>query len=121
MEHDDVQKWLDDYVAAWKSYDSEAIAALFTADCEYSYRPHGDTLHGREAIVRSWLEDEPDKPGTYDGSYAPFAVEDDVAVAVGKSSYTEPETVYDNCFLLRFDANGRCSEFTEFFMERGTE
>jgi ketosteroid isomerase-like protein len=118
MERADVQRWLDDYVAAWKSYDREAIAALFSEDCEYSYRPHGDTVHGREAIVRSWLEDDPDKPGTYDGSYVPFAVEGDAAVAVGTSSYTESDTVYDNCYLLRFDAEGRCSEFTEFFMKR---
>lgn len=118
MERADVQRWLDDYVAAWKSYDREAIAALFTEDCEYSYRPHGDTVRGRDAIVRSWLDDDPDKSGTYDASYVPFAVEGDAAVAVGTSSYTEPENVYDNCYLLRFDADGRCSEFTEFFMKR---
>ena len=118
MERADVQRWLDDYVAAWKSYDREAIGALFAEDCEYSYRPHGDTVRGRDAIVRSWLEDDPDKPSTYDASYVPFAVEGDAAVAVGTSSYTEPETVYDNCYLLRFDPDGRCSEFTEFFMKR---
>jgi ketosteroid isomerase-like protein len=118
MERADVQRWLDDYVAAWKSYDREAIGALFAEDCEYSYRPHGDTVRGRDAIVRSWLDDDPDKPGTYDASYAPFAVDGDAAVAVGTSSYTERETVYDNCYLLRFDAEGRCSEFTEFFMKR---
>jgi ketosteroid isomerase-like protein len=118
MERAEVQRWLDDYVAAWKSSDPEAIAALFSEDCEYSYRPHGDTVHGREAIVRSWLEDDPDNPGTYDGSYEPFAVEGELAVAVGTSSYTDPEKVYDNCYLLRFDSEGRCSEFTEFFMKR---
>jgi hypothetical protein len=26
--------------------------------------------------------------------------------------------VFDNCFVLRFDADGRCSEFTEWFIER---
>jgi len=121
MDKADVQRWLDDYVAAWKSYDREAIAALFAEDCEYSYRPHGDTVRGRDAIVRSWLEDDPDKPETYDASYVPFAVEGDAAVAVGTSSYTEPETVYDNCYLMRFDSQGRCAEFTEFFMKRPSE
>ena len=88
--------------------DHASLAQLFTEDCEYSYRPHGDTVRGRDAIVRSWLDDDPDKSGTYDASYVPFAVEGDAAVAVGTSSYTEPETVYDNCYLLRFDAGGRC-------------
>jgi ketosteroid isomerase-like protein len=118
MEKADVQRWLDDYVAAWKSYDRDAIAALFSEDCEYSYRPTGDTVRGREAIVRSWLEDDPDNPGTYEASYRPYAVDGEVAVAVGTSTYADPPRVYDNCYLLRFDADGRCAEFTEFFMER---
>jgi ketosteroid isomerase-like protein len=118
-----VDRWLDAYVAAWKSYDREAIEALFSEDVVYRYRPHGDEITGREAIVRSWLEDDPDKPGTYDAEYRAFAVDGDRAVAIGSSTYTkEPggpvDTVYDNCFLLRFEADGRCREFTEWFMER---
>ena len=116
-----VARWLAAYVEAWKSYDPEAIAALFAEDCEYRYRPYGDTVSGRDAVVRSWLEDEPDQPGTYDGSYVPFAVDGDVAVAVGTSTYTDPGKIYDNCYLLRFDSEGRCGEFTEFFMKRATE
>jgi hypothetical protein len=26
--------------------------------------------------------------------------------------------VYDNCFVMRFDFDGLCSEFTEWFIER---
>jgi len=26
--------------------------------------------------------------------------------------------VYDNVFALRFDAGGRCSDFTEWYMKR---
>ena len=29
MTHDDVQAWLDRYIAAWRSYDPEAIGDLF--------------------------------------------------------------------------------------------
>ena len=28
------------------------------------------------------------------------------------------EKVYDNCFVMRFDGDGRCREFTEWFMKR---
>ena len=122
MERADVARWLGNYVAAWKSYEPDAIEALFTEDCVYRYRPEGDELRGREAIVRSWLEDDPDEPGTYEAAYEPFAVEGDLAVAVGSSTYTDADgsirKIYDNCFLLRFGADGRCAEFTEFFMER---
>jgi hypothetical protein len=118
IDRESVDRWLEAYVDAWKSYDRDSIAALFSEECRYSYRPHGDTIEGRDAIVRSWLEDEPDEPGTYDGSYRAVAVDGDTAVAVGQSTYTSPERVYDNCYVMRFDDDGRCREFTEWFMER---
>jgi ketosteroid isomerase-like protein len=128
MEHADVQRWLDDYVAAWKSYDREAVGALFSDDVAYRYHPYDEPVRGREAVVAAWLgEGDPavastrDKPGTYDASYRPVAVDGDVAVAVGSSTYEDPPTVYDNCYVLRFDADGRCSEFTEWFMKRPTD
>ena len=72
----------------------------------------------------SWFE-EPDAPDSWDAAYEPAAVDGELAVAVGSSTYTNPDgsirTIYDNCFLMRFDADGRCSEFTEFFMERPAE
>jgi ketosteroid isomerase-like protein len=127
VEHQEVQRWLDDYVAAWKSYDAEAIGALFSEDVGYRYHPYDEPVRGREAVVRAWLgEGDPDvastrdKPGTYDASYEPVAIDGDVAVAVGSSAYTDPPAVYDNCYLIRFDADGRCSEFTEWFMKRPT-
>ena len=39
MTRDEVQRWLDDYVAAWRSYDPEAIGDLFGEDAEYRYHP----------------------------------------------------------------------------------
>ena len=28
------------------------------------------------------------------------------------------DKVYDNCFVMRFDADGRCREFTEWYVKR---
>ncbi|MGH2699467.1 MAG: YybH family protein [Actinomycetota bacterium] len=112
---------MQNYAGAWKSYDRASIADLFSDDASYRYHPYDDPIRGRESIVESWLED-PDAPGTYEGDYEPIAVEGDVAVAVGSSTYRledEPEVrVYDNCFLMRFDDEGRCREFTEWYMRR---
>jgi len=122
MERADLARWLADYVAVWKSYDPEAIAALFSEDVSYSYRPHGDTITGRDAVVKSWIEDDPDAPGSFDAAYEPYAVDGDRAVAVGSSTYTHPDgsirKIYDNVFLLRFDDEGSCREFVEYFIER---
>jgi ketosteroid isomerase-like protein len=125
-----VDRWLDDYVAAWKSYDRDAIGALFADDVEYRYHPYDDPVRGRDSVVAAWREEAEfpgasgrDEPGIYDGSYRAVAIDGDVAVAVGQSTYTDgPDgpmaEVYDNCFLLRFDAEGRCREFTEWFVKR---
>jgi hypothetical protein len=132
MDRASVESWLSRYVEAWKSYDRQAIGDLFSADAVYRFHPYdggGDVLHGREAIVRSWLEPDGDQsgrdePGTYDAQYEPYAVDGERAVAVGRSSYWTDDTrstlerVYDNVFLLRFDGDGRCVEFTELFMKR---
>ena len=121
MNHEDVSRWLERYVAAWRSYDRAEIEALFSADARYRYHPYDEPLVGAAAIADSWLED-PDEPGSWDAAYECFAADGDVAVAVGASKYFDEngavDRVYDNAYLLRFDAEGRCSEFTEWFMKR---
>jgi ketosteroid isomerase-like protein len=130
MDRADVARWLDDYVEAWKTYDAERIAALFAEEVEYRYHPYDEPVMGRDAVIDSWLgEGEAegastrDEEGTYDASYEPVAVDGDVAVATGSSTYFEQpggpiEKIYDNCYVMRFDADGRCREFTEWFMKR---
>ena len=118
-----VDRWLARYVAAWKSYDRNAIGELFSADAAYRYHPYDEPVVGRDAIVESWLqEDRLDEPGSFEGGYSAFAVDGDRAVAVGESTYFDEngavDRVYDNVYLLRFDGEGRCSEFTEWFMKR---
>jgi ketosteroid isomerase-like protein len=126
----DAQAWLDRYVAAWLSYDVNDIAALFTEDVVYRYHPYDDPLVGREAVVASWLGESDsedastrDAPGTYAARYEPVALDGDVVVATGTSTYREqPEgpivRIYDNCFVMRFAGEGRCKEFTEYYLRR---
>jgi ketosteroid isomerase-like protein len=130
MERDEVDRWLAGYVEAWRTYDRERIAALFSADARYRYHPYDEWVCGREAIVSSWLGESdgegastPDQPGTWEAEYRTIAVDGDAAVAVGSTMYSvEPggpvDRVYDNCFVLNFDADGRCKEFTEWYVKR---
>lgn len=127
MTHDDVQGWLDRYVAAWRSYDPAAIGDLFSDDADYRYHPYDEPLRGRAEIVRSWVapggnESQRDEPGSWSAHYEPYAVDADRAVAIGWSRYLatddEPEKLYHNCYLLRFDGSGRCRSFTEYFVEQ---
>ena len=94
MDREGAQRWLDRYVAAWRSYDRDEIAGLFADDVAYRYHP-----------------------------FAPVAVDGDTVVATGRSTYREapqgPVTeIFDNCFVIRFDAAGRCREFTEYYIKQ---
>jgi ketosteroid isomerase-like protein len=123
VEKADVDRWLEAYVAAWKSYDPDQIGALFAEDVAYRYHPYDAPVHGRHAVIGSWLGESDnaaastrDEQGTYDASYRAVAVDGDVAVAVGSSSYSSKpggpvERVFDNCFVLRFDS-ARQNQYT---------
>ena len=124
MTRDEVARWLQRYVEAWRSYDVEAIGELFSEDAEYRYHPYdAEPVRGRQQIVADWLDPEAkDEPGTWEASYEPFAVDGDRAVAVGWSRYLPtdgaPERLFHNAFVLEFDADGRCRRFTDFYMQR---
>jgi ketosteroid isomerase-like protein len=132
VEKSDVDRWLQAYVAAWKSYDRGQIEALFADDVDYRYHPYDVPVHGRDAVVESWLgasantsASTRDAEGTYDADYRTVAVDGDVAVAAGETTYASepggaPQKIFDNCFVIRFDDEGRCREFTEYFVKRPT-
>lgn len=133
MDKAGIDRWLRAYVEAWKAYDRDLISDLFAEDVKYRYHPYDEPVEGRDAVVRSWLgETAPpgtsarDEKGTFDAGYRAIAVDGDVAVATGSSSYSaEPgvpvQTVFDNCFVMRFDSAGRCREFTEWYIKRPDE
>jgi hypothetical protein len=130
VDHETAQSWLDRYVAAWTSYDAGDIADLFSDDVRYRYYSYADWVVGRDAVVASWMGEATDthgstrdEPGTYAATYAPVAVDGDVVVATGTSTYTDSPggritQVFDNCFVMRFDDDGRCREFTEYYTKR---
>jgi len=118
--HNNVQKWLDDYVDAWKSYDPAAIGALFSQNAAYRYNPYDKPVRGRDTIVAKWIKNR-DKPNTYSAEYKPIAVDGNTAVTNGHSLYykADGKTIkrkFDNIFVLRFDDEGRCEDFCEWFM-----
>ena len=121
IDHALVANWLERYIQAWKSYDPAAIGALFSENATYRYNPFDEPLRGREAIVADWLVN-PDAPGTYEAYYKPIAIKENTAVSQGRSLYYEADgktlrRQFDNIFVIRFDDQGRCTEFCEWYME----
>jgi hypothetical protein len=130
MDRDTAQDWLNRYVAAWISYDPDDIAGLFSETVAYRYHPYDEPVVGRQAVIASWLGEDAsgsastrDAPGTYEAEYSPVAVDGDTVVATGTSRYRDRPggpvvRTYDNCFVLRFDGEIRCREFTEYYLRR---
>lgn len=130
MDHVTALDWLDRYVQAWISYDPRDISELFSEDVAYRYHAYDEPIVGRDAVVASWLGEDTsgeastrDLPGTYEAKYSPVAVDGDTVVATGTTRHREvPDgpvvRSYDNCFIMRFDADGRCREFTEYYLRR---
>ena len=115
LEHP-LQAWVDAYVRAWNSNDPAAIGALFAPDAAYYTEPHRPPWRGRDEIVRRWL-DRKDEPGDTGFRWHPVAVTQDVAVVQGETVYRTTSQTYSNLWIIRFDAEGRCTEFTEWWMQ----
>jgi len=125
MDHTTFKAWLDRYVDAWRLNDPTAIADLFSPDVRYAYDPFGEAVVGRAALVDSWLAD-PDADGSWTADYEVLAIDGDTCVAHGRTLYlTDDRSSVDrefaNVFVCRFDTDGRCREFTEWFMRRRPE
>jgi uncharacterized protein (TIGR02246 family) len=118
-----VQRWLDAYVAAWRAYDEAAIADLWAEDAIW-YRPFGVRARGRDAITAEWMAERHIFEGRgYDARYEPIAIDGPFAVTHGRTLFYEPETgtmrgEFDNVWVLRFSADGRCVEFHEWYAGR---
>jgi len=121
-----LQIWLDKYVEAWQTYEPAQIGNLFSEDALYFYSPFDEhnPVRGRDAIVSAWLE-EPDAVGSWEARYVPVAVEGNVGVAQGRTRYREADGAvareFANIFVLHFDEAGRCTRFTEWYMQPRTQ
>lgn len=113
----DIGRWLARYIEAWSSNDPAAIGELFADDAVYRPTPFSPGWRGREAIVAGWL-DRKDDPGTWEFDHDTICASDDLAVIRGTTRYAAPYPTFSNLWLVRFDQNGRCREFTEWWMEK---
>jgi hypothetical protein len=117
MDRRTLEGWVDGYRRAWESNDPADIGALFTDDATYLTEPYAKPIVGREAIVADWLERK-DEPGDTEWRSEVTAVCDDIGFVRGWAKYfTPPPREYSNLWVIRLGEDGRCSEFTEWWMK----
>ncbi len=111
---DHVTRWIDGYIRAWNSNDPADIGA-----CSPRMRttaPHRSASRGgAQQIVEGWL-DRKDEPGEATFNWELVLNTDDLAIVQGTTRY--PDETFSNLWLIRLDAEGRCREFTEWWMEQ---
>ena len=106
---DQVQAWLDAYVAAWRSNDRDEIRALFADGVSYAYHPYDEPLRGADAVADSWLE-QARRSGHLGGGLAPSLITGDEAIATGESRYSGRRRVLEP-LQLGSTPTGRCTRF----------
>ena len=111
---DHLRKWIDRYVTAWNSNDRTDIGALFTDEAEYFTEPFREPWSGRDQIVKQWLVHK-DEPGETTFEWEPVVIAEGVAVVQGVTTY--PGRTYSNLWVIKFDDEGRCHHFTEWWMK----
>jgi len=111
-----VSDWVEGYLRAWNSNDPQDIARLFSEDARYYTGPFDQPWQGRDTIVKNWLAGK-DEPGSFNFRYEVLAASGDAGVVRGWTNYVNPAREYSNIWLMRFDPQGRCAEFTEWWVQ----
>jgi ketosteroid isomerase-like protein len=116
VERRDAESWVERYVRAWETNDADDIGSLFTDDARYFTAPHRVPWSGREGIVEGWLDRKDDR-GTWGFRW-------EVQDVIGQRAYVRGVTTYPgqdppeyaNLWVIDLAPDGRCSEFTEWWM-----
>ena len=95
---------------------ADELAGLFTEDAVYDPQTAGGEWEGIEEIVARWQEVDDDEDN-WDFEWLPLVETDDLAIVTARTRYFEPELSYRNLFIIRFADDGRCSDFTEWYIE----
>ncbi len=111
--------WLERYGEAWKRTDAHAAGQLFTENAVYYEVPFEEPVRGRPAIVEYWdgVRGHRDVELTYEV----LAVTDDLGIARLQDAFTRVASgrraQYDGIFVVHFDADLKCREFREWWVE----
>lgn len=112
MDRDQVVRWADGYVDAWRAEDPQGVERLFTEDAHYRRSPYEKSEVGHDAIKAFWLADAGE---IFVVTAAPVAVDGQAAVVRVNVSYGDPvQQEYRDLWLLQFADDGRVRDFEEW-------
>ena len=108
-----LSEWVQAYERAWSSNEPDDIRALFTEDALYHTAPFDEPWRGHAEIVDGWLGRK-DEPGDATFEWRPLVETAEVSIITGTTTYAD--RTYSNLWVIRLGDDGRCREFTEWWM-----
>jgi len=112
MDSEVFDRWLDAYGRAWETKDPEAAADLFVEDATYYETPFDEPMRGRAEVVEYWSG----VPRSQDEILTASAGE---GIAHWDANFVRLPTgtpvEIDGVLLAKLDADGRCTEFREWW------
>lgn len=117
MKREDFETWVQGYLMAWKTNERKDIEALFTEEATYLTQAFREPWRGRETIVSGWLE-RAGWQGKWDFDYMWVALEGNVGVLEGVTTYHTQGTAYSNIWVIVLEEDGRCREFRETWVKK---
>ena len=124
MDEGEVGKWLADYGRAWEQGDAKAVMTLFSPGALYYETPFSAPIVGLDAIHDYWKAGAGQSQRDVSFRCTVLSAVRDSALARWQATFTRvPSGVgvrLDGVLLARFDEQGRCAEFREWWHREET-
>lgn len=110
------EEWAEQYRQCWETADADAVRELFTPDATYRSDIFAEPHRGRDGIEAYWRSVTEPQSNVSVRMGRPIVGDERVAVEwwTQMDIDGEPSTL-PGCLLLRFDADGLCTELEEYF------
>ncbi len=116
MDQDRTKTWVEAYVAAWRTNAEADIRGLFAPDATYRTSPFAKPWEGLDEIVSGWLARR-DIGEEWTFRYEVLVETAALGIIRGWTTYRNPLRSYSNMWVVTFDAQGRATSFTEWWMK----
>lgn len=122
MTLDELDRWLDVYGRAWEREDLEGFVACFAEGAVYYWCPWAEPLRGHDEI-RARTQQAIEQQDDVQFGHEVLAITPDgrgiarwwVSIGIPADNTIEED---EGIFLVTLDADGRCTEFREWWNSR---
>ena len=118
MNREYVNKWINDFVNAWKQHDIDAVLDMFDGVQNYYEGPFSDPVSTRKDVELLWIDIKYQEISSLEVDL--IAIEEGTCAMHWYLKYRDVRDgiIYemDGTYEVRFDNNGRCIYFKQWWV-----